>query len=276
MALRDQPYMPLYVQDFLTDEKLNECSAESTGVYIRLMCIMHKSQEYGTILLKQRDKQTGKQTSDFALKLVKQMPYDSDTIERALTELLEESVLSLDGDILFQKRMVKDGKISDIRALAGSKGGKQKSAKRDSDSEFANDFATAKHVANSENENEIENEYENIKESEGDVGKETTSRAQKESRHKYSTYGWVLLTDQEYERLLLELGDAELKRCIEYIDESAQATGNKNKWKDWNLVIRRCSKGRWGMNSYSSGGKPVERRSAMDDLRDLHEIYGEE
>ena len=44
MALREQPYLPLYVQDFLTDEKLNECSAESTGVYIRLMCIMDKAQ----------------------------------------------------------------------------------------------------------------------------------------------------------------------------------------------------------------------------------------
>ncbi len=52
MALRNQPYFPLYVQDFLTDEKLAECSAESTGVYIRLMCILHKSEEYGCILLK--------------------------------------------------------------------------------------------------------------------------------------------------------------------------------------------------------------------------------
>jgi len=47
MALRDQPYLPLYVQDFLTDEKLMECSAETTGVYIRLLCILHKQKEYG-------------------------------------------------------------------------------------------------------------------------------------------------------------------------------------------------------------------------------------
>ena len=39
MALRDQPYLPLYVLDFLVDEKLAYCSAESTGVYIRLMCM---------------------------------------------------------------------------------------------------------------------------------------------------------------------------------------------------------------------------------------------
>ena len=71
MALRDQPYIPLYIQDFLTDEKLIECSAESTGVYIRLMCIMHKSDEYGTILLRQKDKQNSNNCLNFANKLAK-------------------------------------------------------------------------------------------------------------------------------------------------------------------------------------------------------------
>ena len=35
MALRNQPYIPLYVQDFLTDEKLNQCSPASQGIYIK-------------------------------------------------------------------------------------------------------------------------------------------------------------------------------------------------------------------------------------------------
>ena len=57
MALRNQPYLPLYVQDFMTDEKLNECSPAANGIYIRLMCILHKSETYGQILLKQKYKQ---------------------------------------------------------------------------------------------------------------------------------------------------------------------------------------------------------------------------
>lgn len=175
MALRDQPYLPLYVQDFLTDEKLSECSAESTGVYIRLMCLMHKSEEYGTILLKQKDKQTGKQISDFAIKLARQMPFDTDTIERALSELLEEKVISIEGDVLYQKRMVRDGKLSDTRASAGSKGGKKR-ASQDFASPFANgfalDFAQAKTQANAESESEYENEHEYEKENEGDIENE--------------------------------------------------------------------------------------------------------
>jgi len=159
MARRDQPYISLYVQDFLTDEKLVECSAEAHGVYIRLMCLMHKSSEYGKILLKQKDKQNESNILNFACKLDRQMPFSVDVIERSLTELLEEGVLTMEGDTLFQKRMVRDGKLSDTRAAAGSKGGKKGSAKSKSEN-FATDFAIAKSQANTENEIEIENEYE--------------------------------------------------------------------------------------------------------------------
>jgi len=106
----------------MTDEKLIECSAESTGVYIRLMCLMHKSADYGTILLKQKDKQTGDFVTDFAIKLSRQMPYDIDVIARSLKELIEEKVISVEGDVLRQKRMVKDAEKSDNKAQSGKKG----------------------------------------------------------------------------------------------------------------------------------------------------------
>lgn len=69
-------------------------------------------------------------------------------------------------------------------------------------------------------------------------------------RHKYGEYGWVRLTDAEHEKLLKDLGAAELQRCITYVDESAQRSGNKNKWKDWNLVIRKCNREGWGVSRY--------------------------
>jgi len=155
LALRDQPYIPLYVQDFMTDEKLSECSAESTGVYIRVMCIMHKSQEYGTVLLKQKDKQNPSKIKNFAVKLQRQMPYSVDVIERSLAELVEEEVLTIDGDVLMQKRMVKDGKLSEIRASAGSKGGKTAQGKS-----FASGFAKAKSKAKSKAKEQANAEYE--------------------------------------------------------------------------------------------------------------------
>ncbi len=70
---------------------------------------------------------------------------------------------------------------------------------------------------------------------------------QKPKRTSYGQYGWVKLTDEQYIRLSNELGEAELKRCIDYVDESAQSTGNKNHWRDWNLVVRRCHRDKWGL-----------------------------
>ena len=165
MALRNSPYLPLYVQDFLTDEKLADCSANANGVYIRLMCILHKSEHYGKILLKQKYKQNESMCLNFASMLLRQMPYMMSEIHDGLEELLENKIIEIDGDYLLQKRMVKDGELSEKRAVAGKKGGKKSlgfcSSKMSSKSESKN---ISKSEANSENENDIdiENEY-NIK-----------------------------------------------------------------------------------------------------------------
>lgn len=97
---REQPYIPLYVQDFLTDEKLRECTAKSVGVYIFIMCVMHKSEHYGKILLKQKDKVGSDEIKNFAKKLNKHLPYSEVIIEIGLRELLEEKVLFLEEGFL--------------------------------------------------------------------------------------------------------------------------------------------------------------------------------
>lgn len=154
MARRDQPYLPLYIQDFMTDEKLAECSAKATGVYIRLMCILHKSDYYGKILLKQKDKQSDNQIQNFASKIAKQMPYSESEIYTSLNELLDEKVVEIEGDFLIQKRMVRDNELSLIRSQSGSKGGKNSVKKFAQAKSKAN--SKAKHQANTEYENEYE------------------------------------------------------------------------------------------------------------------------
>lgn len=150
MALRDQPYLPLYIQDFLTDEKLNECSAAATGVYIKIMCLMHKSETYGTILLKQKDKQEEDQKKNFAIKLARLLPWSVDVVYAAISELVEEKVIRIEDDVLIQKRMFDDGELSLKRSESGRKGGEETQKKN----KF---FALAKSEADTENENENEN-----------------------------------------------------------------------------------------------------------------------
>lgn len=104
--------------------------------------------------------------------------------------------------------------------------------------------------------------------------KDRPAPPEKKVNHKYGQYGWVRLTDEEYERLSKDLGPQELERCIVYVDESAQGNGNKNKWKDWNLIIRKCNRQCWGIERgiQTKGAGNV----AMDDLQVLHKMFREE
>ena len=61
----------------------------------------------------------------------------------------------------------------------------------------------------------------------------------------FGEFGWVKLTDRQYQSLMERLGPEELHRCITYVDEAAQSTNNRNRWKDWYLVVRRCHENRW-------------------------------
>jgi len=100
-----------------------------------------------------------------------------------------------------------------------------------------------------------------------------------EPRHKYGEYGWVKLSDTEYQRLLSDLGPTELERCIRYVDESAQSNSNRNKWTDWNLVVRKCHRDKWGIRNVPMGGsqqRPSASAGAMSDLQSLHQMFGDE
>jgi len=160
MALRDQPYLPLYIQDIMTDEKLNECCAATHGIYIKgIMCLMHKSEEYGKILLKQKDQQTDNSIRNFAAKIQKHVPYSVQEIEAALFELIAEKVVYIEGNSLCQKRMIEDNAKSEAKAKAGkisaeskkTKGKKSVATKRPTP-------VPTKPATSSENETEYETE----------------------------------------------------------------------------------------------------------------------
>lgn len=83
------------------------------------------------------------------------------------------------------------------------------------------------------------------------------------ARTQHGEYGWVKLSDEEYARLQADLGEAELARCIRYVDEAAQGTSNKNRWKDWALTIRRCARDKWGV-----AGAGVQKRKVSFQMYD--------
>ena len=182
MALTDNPYLPLYVRDWLTSNKLSTCSALSLGVLINIMCVMHRENEYGKILLKQKFKQKDKQILNFALQLAKMVALDVAELDAGITELIDENVLVIEGDFLINPRMVKDAEISGKRAISGSKGG-EKTQKNNN--KFALHFAKPNFKANSDIENKNENE---IQEEERGMGEE----GEKLLKHKDEPENWRL------------------------------------------------------------------------------------
>jgi hypothetical protein len=269
MALRDQPYLPLYVQDFLTDEKLNECSAESTGVYIRLMCLMHKSKEYGTYLLLQNGwqnsgKTVGKTSSmcqEFAIRLSRHMPYDVDTISRSLEELLNYDVIQIDGNKILQRRMVRDNQISQIRSKAGKEGGFAK--------HFAKGFAIPKVLPNTE----YENEYESVNDNES----ESKNKPVKNIKSKYGSQHNVLLTKHEIDKLREDYpneADDAIEFLSMYIAEKGYKTKSHNlSIRRWviNAVIEKKAKTQTGQNKKASAiGNFDQRQYSKDELNSLY------
>lgn len=157
MALSNQPYLPLYVNDWLSNTKLKSCSASAHGIMINIMLLMHKEGDYGKILLKQKFKQTDKQILNFASQFAKVLPFDLLEIEGGLIELFEEKILVFDENFIICTRMVRDAEISLKRASSGSKGGfTTQSSSKKTPQKASKTFAKAKSEANTEYEYIIE------------------------------------------------------------------------------------------------------------------------
>lgn len=225
----------------MTDEKLAECSPHATGIYIRIMCLLHKCEIYGKFLLNQRYKQNSNQIFNFACNFARHLPYTTEEIEKGLVELINNNVLYIEGDYLCQKRMVKDGEISLKRALAGSKGGNPNLKKSDvcltkNTSKIASKIE-AKLQPNSDNENDneyiednIENKKEGLREEEKEKKKKPTFSEDVE--YIYSLYpskcpkrnmgtGKSSNDKEKIKRLLTTMSKEELEFTIKaYVEES--------------------------------------------------------
>lgn len=124
MALTDQPYLPFFVDDWMNNTKLKECSPGAHGVMVSIMCLMHKSEHYGILELKAKYKQSESKISNFALYLHKVTCFEVSDLATFLNELIENKVLIVDEDRLISVRMLNDGIKSTNKAAAGSKGGR--------------------------------------------------------------------------------------------------------------------------------------------------------
>lgn len=77
-------------------------------------------------------------------------------------------------------------------------------------------------------------------------------------RHKHGEYKHVLLTDEQYQKLLDDLGESKLTEYIKKVDEYCQQYGKS--YKDYNLTIRKWFNKDGGVTKekYESGDNPYD------------------
>lgn len=70
----------------------------------------------------------------------------------------------------------------------------------------------------------------------------------KEEFKKYGEYGWVKLKQSQYDKIKKDYPNIDLDNQIKLLDEYIQSNGNKNKYKDFNLVLRKSIRDKWFIN----------------------------
>lgn len=149
--------------------------------------------------------------------------------------------------------------------------------------ENANDFAYTSCVSEKEKEKEIEVEIEKELEGEceGDFPSQTARKRAKSAKTPYGEYGWVRLSEEEHGKLVADFGTEKVCAAICAVDEAAQRTKNKNRWKDWYLTVRTCIRDNWGSYARKLGTSqdgngdtlsPLARRAVEQALKEVE--YG--
>ena len=86
-------------------------------------------------------------------------------------------------------------------------------------------------------------------------------------KEKYGTYGRVKLTTDEYLKLVNEFGEEFIKQQIELLDEYLQMNNNKNKYTDFNLVLRKSIREKW----FQKNKKEGESSSFLDTMKKIYD-----
>lgn len=89
---------------------------------------------------------------------------------------------------------------------------------------------------------------------------------------KYGVYQRIKLTEAEYERLIDEFGKDYIDNLIQQLDEYVESNNNKNKYTNFNLVIRKAIREKW-FERTPENKKGYDDKELLEDewLKDFNE-----
>lgn len=116
MSAAAQPWMKFYPQDWRADEKLRMCSLSARGLWIEMLAIMHRSEQYGFLLI------AGSIPTDAQLAV--QVGASPQEVTELLAQLRQADVFSCAANgAIYSRRMTRDNRKSIALSKNGKKGG---------------------------------------------------------------------------------------------------------------------------------------------------------
>ena len=79
----------------------------------------------------------------------------------------------------------------------------------------------------------------------------------KEKKLPFGQFKRIKLTQTEYDRLVNDYGKDKIEEVITKLDEYVESNNNKNRYTNYNLVIRRAIRDKW----FNIENKPIEEKS---------------
>jgi hypothetical protein len=117
------PWLKFWVEAWRSDLGLRLCSAAARGVWIEMLCVMHHCDPYGVLV-----DQHGKAMPPSALAIL--IGIAPEVVTGSLAELESHRVFSRDDQgRIVSRRMQRDYHLREVRAAAGSKGGRRTARK---------------------------------------------------------------------------------------------------------------------------------------------------
>lgn len=95
----------------------------------------------------------------------------------------------------------------------------------------------------------------------------------KKVKHKYGKYGRVRLTDDEYIKLKDEFGSDLLTDIITKLDEYVESNNNKNKYSNFNLVIRKAIREGWFKRNNNNQIKVITNDFTEEYIKNLSKDF---
>lgn len=90
---------------------------------------------------------------------------------------------------------------------------------------------------------------ERVRERDKEIDKDIEIELEDKIRHKFGTYGRIHLTDKQYQKLIEDFSKEVVDTKINQLDEYVEINNNKNKYKNFNLVLRKAIRENWFENN---------------------------